>query len=697
MTPFAALTNRVSALGAETSHPPDSIGGFRPTSHDAVASATLRPRGFGVAVLAVVAMLLSLFAAPLGAQTGEPDSNASFEVLRVDMSQSSGLVTIRPGLDTEPGDLTVQIGDEQVEAGITPIHRSRVDAYTIIVVDDSETADQVAGFSRVQSAAIAFLDGLGSDTRVMLMRAGGGNPNTRPVINFTSDHRAVRDAIQDLTPSGGAVTWNAISNAASAFTTQNDGIRTVAAFVGSPGLASTVSADVAKGNLLSQDAGLTLVAPQAANLDLGEFIGVSNGVRGGAVYRGNAEADMVAAAALAARVHESYLVGSFDQSSVVAPASDGSNDPTTEITVNYSGQSERVRVVPEGVAAGDGLIAPPLIETSRFEILRGNNGALIGIGLAVVAALLFSFSLMQILGGTDNTLNSTLSVYGAQDETEEQRAADEAFASVRSKIVEQVVEKAEEAAASRGNLSTTTTMLEKAEIPLRVGEAFAIQLGIVVMALLAGFFLTGSPFVALGLAIPAGLFPILFVKFKVSRRSKRLEAQLPDTLNLLASTLKAGYSFVQGMDAVGNEAEEPLAGEFRRTVNEARLGKDLDDALDDLAERVDSVDLLWAIVAIKIQREVGGNLAELLSTVADTMTARTRLRGEVAALTAEGRVSALVLLVLPFGVGVAMYFMNREYISKLWSSNIGYGAMGLAVVSMIAGSLWMKKIIDIKI
>ena len=140
----------------------------------------------------------------------------------------------------------------------------------------------------------------------------------------------------------------------------------------------------------------------------------------------------------------------------------------------------------------------------------------------------------------------------------------------------------------------------------------------------------------------------MYVKFKVKRRSKKLEAQLPDTLNLLSSTLKAGYSFVQGIDAVGNEAEEPLAGEFRRTVNEARLGKDLDDALDDLAERVDSVDLLWAIVAIKIQREVGGNLAELLSTVADTMTARTRLRGEVAALTAEGRVSALVL----FGAAV---------------------------------------------
>ncbi len=672
---------------------------FRPTSDDrgVVASvASRRPKSLGLFV--VLGLLLSLFAAPLAAQASPaPDTNVNFEVLRVDLSESAGLVTVRPELDTPPSEMTVTIGGETVPASITPIHRSRVDAYTIIVVDDSTTADQVAGFSQVQNAAVAFLDGLGSDTRVMLVRAGGGNPNTRPVVNFTSNHAAVRDAILGLTPGGGAVTWNSISNATAAFGTQNEGIRTVAAFVASPGQASTTSAAVAEGNLLSQDAAFMVIAPQAANLDLSEFIAVSNAVRGGAVYRGNAEADMVSAAATAARVHESYLVGTFDMSAVVRPTGDSTDESTGEMTIGYAGASERVRIVPDGIAAGDGLIAPPLIETSRFDILRGNNGALIAIGLAVVAALLFSFAMMQILAGNDNTLNSTLSVYGTQDTTEEKRAADEAFASVRSRIVEQVVEKAEEAAASRGNLNSTTTMLEKAEIPLRVGEAFAVQVGIVLAALVIGFFLSGNALVALALAVPAGFFPVFFVKFKVKRRSKKLEAQLPDTLNLLSSTLKAGYSFVQGMDAVGNEAEEPLAGEFRRTVNEARLGKDLDEALDDLAERVDSVDLLWAIVAIKIQREVGGNLAELLSTVADTMTARTRLRGEVAALTAEGRVSALVLLVLPFGVGIAMYFMNREYISSLWSSNIGYGAMAGAMVSMVIGSLWMKKIIDIKI
>ncbi len=647
----------------------------------------------------IAALLLSLLAAPLAAQSSNDGSD--FEVLRVDLSGQEGLVMFRPQSDAgADSTLEVTVEGENVAASqLLPIHRSSVESYTVVVIDDSATADQIAGFSRIKAAAQEFIDGLAADTRVMLIRAGGNQVEVRPEVQFTSDHGAVRSAIDGLAPEGGAVTWNAIAEATKAFG-DRDGFRNVVVFAGSPGLASSVEPNIAQGNLLSANAALTIVSPDVANLDISDFEAVAANVRGSLVLTGSADADVVAQAARAADLQEGLLVGRFDSSGVVAftPGASADQSPTNDVVVRYGGAVERVRVVPEGIAIGDGLIAPPIVETSRFGILQGNQGALIAIGLAIVAVLLFSFSMFQIFAGDDNSLNSTLSMYGAQDRTEAEIAADEAFASQRSKIIEQVVEKAEEAAASRGNLGSTTNLLEKAEIPLRVGEAFAIQVGIVFVAMILGFLLSGgNPFIALALAVPAALMPIMYVKFKVKRRAKKLEAQLPDTLTLLASTLKAGYSFVQGMDAVGNEAEEPLAGEFRRTVNEARLGKELDDALDDLADRVASTDLLWAIIAIKIQREVGGNLAELLNTVADTMTARTRLRGEVAALTAEGRISALVLIVLPFGVGIAMYFMNPEYISALWSSNIGYGAMAGAMFNIIIGAFWMKKIIDIEI
>jgi len=659
-----------------------------------------KQRAFGL--VAIVATVLAFLAAPLAAQSDDAPTpltpnSSDFEVLRVDLSNDSGVAILRPGsnVDPEQPQVTVTIEGDEVVASKVPIHRSSVGTHTIIVIDNSRNADSIAGISEVRSAALAYLDRIGANTRVMLVEAGSGNVDTRALVPFTSDHSAIRAGIEGITPGAGAVTWNAISDSVSAFYGERgSAVRNVVAFVGSPGSASSVTSDVAMGNLLSADAGLTVVAPEAANLNLSQFLNVASTVRGGGFYRGTSDQSMTEAATLAAEMHESVFAANFKTSSVVSTG--GESEATSAMIFSYGGNAERVRIVPDGVAAGDSLAAPPIVESSRFSVLRGSNAALAGIALAIIATLLFSFSMMQIFGGNDDSLNSTLSVYGSQDRTEEQAAADEAFQSQRSKIIEQVVERAEEAAASRGDLSTTTTMLEKAEIPLRVGEAFAVQVGLIVVALILGFII-GGPFLALFLAVPVAIIPMLYVKFKVNRRAKKLEQQLPDTLNLLSSTLKAGYSFIQGIDAVGNEAEEPLAGEFRRTVNEARLGKDLDLALDDLAERVDSIDLVWAIVAIKIQREVGGNLAELLSTVADTMTSRSRLRGEVRALTAEGRMSAIVLLLLPFGVGAAMYMMNKPYISTLWSHTFGYIAMGVAGFSMVAGALWMRKIIDIEI
>ena len=128
-----------------------------------------------------------------------------------------------------------------------------------------------------------------------------------------------------------------------------------------------------------------------------------------------------------------------------------------------------------------------------------------------------------------------------------------------------------------------------------------------------------------------------------NRRRKQFLAQLPDMLQLLSGTLRAGYSLMQGVEAVSQEVGDPMGQELRRVVTEARLGRPLEEALDGVAERMDSPDFAWAVMAIRIQREVGGNLAELLMTVAETMTQRERLRRDVAALTAEGRISAIVL------------------------------------------------------
>ncbi|MCB9404677.1 MAG: type II secretion system F family protein, partial [Microthrixaceae bacterium] len=199
------------------------------------------------------------------------------------------------------------------------------------------------------------------------------------------------------------------------------------------------------------------------------------------------------------------------------------------------------------------------------------------------------------------------------------------------------------------------------------------------------------------LGVLAALLPIAVVSFIAGRRAKAFVGQLPDTLQLLSGSLRAGYSLMQGVEAVSQEVDEPMGKELRRVVTEARLGRELEESLDGVAERMSSPDFAWAVMAIRIQREVGGNLAELLMTVSETMVQRDRLRRDVNALTAEGRMSAIILALLPIGLGLFMWASNPVYMSPLGNTGIGQAMLGIATVAAIIGFIWMKKTITIEI
>jgi len=165
----------------------------------------------------------------------------------------------------------------------------------------------------------------------------------------------------------------------------------------------------------------------------------------------------------------------------------------------------------------------------------------------------------------------------------------------------------------------------------------------------------------------------------------------------LASSLRAGFSFLQGVEAVAQEVDDPMGSELRRVIVEARLGRPVEESLDDCARRMRSDDFDWAVMAVNIQREVGGNLADLLQTVSVTMIERERLRRDVKALTAEGRMSAIVLGCLPPGLGLVFYATNPAYIRVLFTHLGGQIALGAAILAMLIGFFWMKKIVDIKV
>jgi len=173
--------------------------------------------------------------------------------------------------------------------------------------------------------------------------------------------------------------------------------------------------------------------------------------------------------------------------------------------------------------------------------------------------------------------------------------------------------------------------------------------------------------------------------------------QLPDVLSILASSLRAGHSFLQALDQVAGEIKDPSAGEFHRVVSEIRLGRSIDDAMNDMAERVGSEDMRWAVMAVNIQRQVGGNLAEVLDIVATTVRERAYIHRQVRVLSAEGRISIGILSALPFGIFFYLMLVNPEYIGLLFTTNMGRIMLLAGAALMAAGIFVMTRIVRIDV
>jgi tight adherence protein B len=194
-----------------------------------------------------------------------------------------------------------------------------------------------------------------------------------------------------------------------------------------------------------------------------------------------------------------------------------------------------------------------------------------------------------------------------------------------------------------------------------------------------------------------GCIPILYVYIKKQKRINRFEEQLPEAMDMLARSLKAGHAFTGGLQMVGQEFSDPIGTEFSKTLDEINFGVAYEDALRNLSLRIDSDDLKLFIISVIIQRTSGGNLAEILENIGRLIRERFKLKGNVRTLTAEGRISAYVLLGLPFFIGYAIYFLNPGYISVLFRDPIGHFMLVAAGVMMIIGAVVMKRMVDIKV
>jgi tight adherence protein B len=238
--------------------------------------------------------------------------------------------------------------------------------------------------------------------------------------------------------------------------------------------------------------------------------------------------------------------------------------------------------------------------------------------------------------------------------------------------------------------------LDRAGVKQNVGTFLLI---VVVSAALTGFIaarLLGPIFGAVMGGIGAFL-PFFVLQQLQKRRFKKFEEQLPEAIDMLVNAMKAGYSLQAAMKFIGDEVPEPLGPEFTRFYDEQRLGIDVRQALFNLQGRVASLDLKMFVTALLIQRETGGNLAEILSNLATLMRERVALRGQVDVLTAEPKMSALVLTALPILLFVAVNFLNRDYMSTLYTTPRGRFLLAYGVISTVVGYLILRKMGDIEV
>ena len=240
-------------------------------------------------------------------------------------------------------------------------------------------------------------------------------------------------------------------------------------------------------------------------------------------------------------------------------------------------------------------------------------------------------------------------------------------------------------------------MLEQAGSTMSLSRFLVISAGLAVSFGLGILVLTNMWVAGIIAAMAGGLGPYVVFRRKRTRRFYKFEEQLPEAIDMLGRAIRAGHPLSAGLKMVSDEAAEPVAGEFRRTHEEHRFGLAFEDAMLAMADRVGIVDVRILVTAILIQREVGGNLAEVLDNLASVIRARFTIRRQLRVYTAQGRFSGYVLAVLPIAVGAAIYSLNPPYIKLLFTDPMGKLLVMLAVIFQIVGFLWIRKIVNIEI
>ena len=377
----------------------------------------------------------------------------------------------------------------------------------------------------------------------------------------------------------------------------------------------------------------------------------------------------------------------------------GSTFTFTYSSLAQKGSKISLKVLAPGMGPGTTTLTAP--GTAGAESSGG--GPLVKLptspaGRAIIAAVAALFVLLGCLV----VLSSKPGVSASKriaPYTEQKRKAAEVlgFAPAKISVLHQLYIATEKIVGSFNYWKRMTYRLEQADLPLRTAEVMYIQMGASLFLGVFGKLVLGlNGFLVLIPLILGGAIPAFFVKFSARRRLNAFEAQLPETLITMAASLKAGHAFNAALSSVVKEGAEPTSKELSRVSQEIALGMPSEQALETMAKRMDSTNFGFVVMAVNIQRTVGGSLAEILDMVADTVRQRQQFSRKVKALTAQGRMSAYVLVAMPFLMGLAIFALNAKYMSVLFTTSAGKIMIAMSLVMMAIGGAIIRKIVSFK-
>lgn len=661
-----------------------------------------RGRPWRTAVVGLGAVVALGVLAP-GTSVAAPEPlPANLTGLTADSTSVTGNVTIRSGdprVRIDPATVKATIGSAAEPVVVSPAAQET--RRSVLVIDRSGSMG-ASGMSTVRSAVAAFLKAAPKDVAVGVVSFGD---SARTDLAPTLDRTAVQHAVDGLTAGGQTALFAGVGRAVNLLGNADD-----------------------KSLVLLSDGGETIVSPAKQPAALRALVDTvaKNNVRAEIIRfktKETADATLQAIAAagggsVAAATNDAAVTQAFTAAAAVL-------DTQARFTIRpahtYAGSQE---ITLSGLAGGRPFVATATMDvgsltgTATPTPSSSSTSSAVAVPsvpadpkvwgvsttLSVAVLALFIGLFILILGLVSPALKSrrqrrveAIQQYAAAGQELTRTALAKAQPSA---VGQQLVDMGDRIMAGRDSTTRTMELVERADLPWRAGEWFVIRVLSVIFGAAVVWLLLESRlgfFAALLGALIGLLLPAVLLRFFAQRRANRFEDILPDVLMLVATSLSSGFSLPQALDAVARDAAQPAAKEFSRSLAEQRIGADMSDSLERMAVRMDSENLRWTTMAIRIQREVGGNLAETLRTTAKTLRDRDSLRRQVRALSAEGRLSAYILIAMPILIFLYSMWANYDYVSLLWTTTLGIIMLIVGVVAMVIGVFWMRKVVQIEV